>query len=291
MTLLAVLYATDIALSELRDMPIAWRSYIVGLFSSLSLLGIGFYIRAVKDAPQIAKIIISFTFYSLFGMAMTMFFQLHMPRPEPVLDEFLVMTDSWFGYHWPDAVAWVATIPNLGPFLETIYTSSFIQIFAVLVMLGYLGRFDKLDKMLLTNAVSLLLVFAVWQTFPNLSLSTYHTIPTAQEIAVNLRTDTLYGQLLLEAATDGFEEVSFFQTLGFVAFPSYHMVMLMLVVWFSWKTMLFWPIFVASFFMVPGILIHGAHHIADVFGGAIVFFIGVWISNQILARVNRVSSA
>ncbi|MFK7835413.1 MAG: phosphatase PAP2 family protein [Sulfitobacter sp.] len=278
-----ITFVAIVVLSAWRNQAIDWESFLPVYGSALGLLAIGIYIRIFKEAARFSALTIALAGYALFGVSMGIVFHIFMPRPEPVLDEFLLRFDHFFGYHWPDAVVWLATeYAWLGKTLSYIYDSSFAQLIGVIVVLAATGRTQRLDLLLLTGMIGLILTFVVWQLFPNFSMGIHYPIPSEAENAIRLVTNTAYGELLKDAALNGIPVISNGGMLGVVAFPSYHTVMACLVVWFLIGTVAFWPAVVINIAMIPAIHIHGAHHILDFIGGVAVFFAALWLSAQIL---------
>lgn len=279
---LAALVAVVI-LSAWRGQAIDWMSFQAIYGSALGLLAIGIYLRTCKQAERFACVTVALAGYALFGVSMGIVFHIFMPRPEPVLDEFLLRVDHYFGYHWPDAVAWLAReYAWLGKILSYVYLSSFAQLILVVVMLGATGRAGRLDMLLLTGMIGLFLTFVVWQMFPNLSMGIHYPIPAEAEQAIRLVTNTSYGQALKDAALNGIPVISNDTMLGVVAFPSYHTVMACLTVWFAFRTLAFWPVLLINIVMIPAIHIHGAHHILDFVGGILVFLAALRLARAFL---------
>lgn len=277
-------FVAIVILSLWRNQAIDWESFLPVYGSSLGLLAIGIYIRIFKSAERIAALIIALSGYALFGVSMGIFFHIFMPRPDPILDAFLLSFDNYFGYHWPDAVVWLAThFPTVGTALSYIYLSSFAQLIGVIVILAATGRLGRLDLLLMTGMIGLILTFVVWQALPNLTMGAQYPIPSDAEQAIRLITNTAYGNMIGDAARNGIPVISNQGMLGVVAFPSYHTVMACLVVWFLYRTVAFWPGVLINIPMIPAIHIHGAHHILDFIGGVVVFFVALWVSRLILA--------
>jgi hypothetical protein len=272
-----------VVLSEWRAQAIDWMSFFPGYASSLGLLAVGIYIRVFKAAERVAALTVALSGYALFGISMGIVFHIFMPRPEPILDEVLLQFDHLFGYHWPDAVAWLAREQAwLGKMLSYVYQSSFAQLIGAIVILGAMGRVERLNLLLLTGMIGLALTFVVWQIFPNFSMGIHYPIPSEAEQAIRLVTNTAYGEMLKDAALNSIPVISNETMLGVVAFPSYHTVMACLVVWFVFKTVVFWPTVILNIAMVPAIHIHGAHHILDFIGGIVIFFAALWLSRLFL---------
>ncbi len=281
-----------VVLSFLRDQAIDWMSFLPVYASALGLLVVGIYIRTVKSAERFAALTVALSGYALFGVSMGIVFHIYMPRPEPILDEFLLRVDHMFGYHWPDAVTWLAReMPTVGLVLSYVYLSSFAQLIVAIVILGAMGRTTQLNLLLLTGMIGLFLTFVIWQIFPNLSMGAQYPIPAEAEQAIRLITNTTYGGMIRDAALNGIPVISNDTMLGVVAFPSYHTVMACLSVWFVYKTVVFWPAVLLNIAMIPAIHIHGAHHILDFVGGVLIFFAALWLSKIYLAAGQPVDHA
>ena len=269
--LILAVVAANIVVDIQGPQRVAWGSFSLGMTAAVGFVLLsGYYRIAYKHVAWLGKGMMTVVLGAMCGLLTGILIHQHMPRPEPVLTEALLKMDLWFGYDWPKAVDWVASVPFLGTFLRWVYFSSFFQIALLMIVLAYARRNRDLDAMMFTNALALIFVFIIWQGFPNLSQSTYFPIPVETAAAASLVTHSAYGAAILELAQNGLPIVSMDRILGAVAFPSYHMVMCALVVVFARGTTLFWPYLIINIIMIPAILIHGAHHIADIFGGIVV---------------------
>lgn len=286
MALIFAIFCVDVAISIGLNRPVEWAGFGIGAGACVGLIAIGSYARVAKGMDRAAKFLLAVGLKSLFGVMMGIFFHLQMPRPEPVLTEVLLQIDHWFGYHWPAMVEWAAGYNGLGQFLRIVYLSSVAQIMVVMATLAYKRRTRDLDAMIYANAIALILVYLVWQLFPNLSQSTYLTVAPEAERATNLITNSNYGAKLLAMAQTGLNPLRAQDMLGTVAFPSYHMVLVVLVMVFARRTVLFWPLAVLNVLMMPAILIHGAHHIADVVGGAAALMAALVPSYMLVNRLH-----
>ncbi|MEP5730539.1 MAG: phosphatase PAP2 family protein [Sulfitobacter sp.] len=289
LSLAVIAFIAIVSLSAWRGQAIDWMSFLPGYVYSLALLGIGLYIRLFKAGGRLATVAIALAGYALFGISMGIVFHIFMPRPEPILDEFLLQFDHLFGYHWPDAVVWLASEQAwLGKTLSYVYMSSFAQLLLLVVVLGATDRPERLNVLLTTGMIGLFFTFVVWQLFPNFSMGIHYPIPADAERAINLVTNSAYGAMLKDMALNGIPVISMDMMLGVVAFPSYHTVMACLVVWFAYKTVMFWPALLLNIAMVPAIHIHGAHHILDFIGGIAVFFAALYAAKVFLNSRSRV---
>ena len=69
---------------------------------------------------------------------------------------------------------------------------------------------------------------------------------------------------------------------GLVAFPSIHMVMALMVAWYSRGTWAFFAFCVSSLLMIPATLLHGGHHLSDLFGGLALFALAVSLARWLV---------
>lgn len=285
--LIGAVFCTDILMTLTGDQVLAWDRLAASLTAALGLVFGGVYMRVVKGAERGAKSAVVIGLTTVFALFMLVFFSPHMPTPDPALSDSLSAMDRWLGYDWSMLSAWVADVPHLGEVLQVFYWSAFLQVVAVVGILSYLSRFRDVDRMVFANAIGLLLVFLMWQVFPNLSQSTYQTVPAETARETDLMSGSVYFQSLIEMAANSLPMGQLDRMLGQVSFPSYQIVICVLAVWFSRATILFWPIVVINLIVVPAVLIHGSHHVADLIGGVAIAAIAVGIADVLFDQLFR----
>ena len=170
----------------------------------------------------------------------------------------------------------------VGNTLAFVYNSSLFQIAALMLLLS-IKRWDRtLYRFLYAGVISLLLTVSIWAIAPSFGPGLKETIPADAASQFNLivhdRFQALMNRLILEGPTT----IPTTETVGLVAFPSFHTVMSLLVVFYSRKTALFWPVAVLNVLMIPAILGQGAHYVIDVVAGAVVFAIGAWAAAKLI---------
>ncbi|MBS3980714.1 MAG: phosphatase PAP2 family protein [Rhodobacteraceae bacterium] len=190
--------------------------------------------------------------------------------------------DAALGYHWPGLIAWLADHPALAQALGYVYHSSLAQILLTIILLAALSRTLDLHRFLLVGIVTLILAVAIWWTVPSIGPSAFQQIPEAHRLATGLYYSPAYGELLRSLVEVGPRQISPEVVTGVVAFPSYHMIMALMVVWFTRGTLAFLPAALVNTAMIPATLSHGGHHLVDLFGGLAVFALGVWIANRLI---------
>lgn len=267
-------------LSFMRSQPIAWVGFGISLLPTIGLFAAGVYIRQFKNQPKIAQLAIANSLFLGFMGISTLLIYLRFPVAELAFDQWLMRADAALGYSWPEIVQTVANHPEFGYFLRFVYLSSLPQLFVMVAYLALTGRSNTLDQALLAGTLSLLLTTIIWWIVPSVGPAAFHSLPEGLESEIGLVTNSYYAELLRTLAANGLEVIRPSDIVGTIAFPSYHTVMALLVVWFLRGTVLFIPAVILNILMIPAILSHGGHHLTDMAGGVAVFAIAAWIATR-----------
>lgn len=282
--LVGALAATCVTVAALTGQQVHWSSFAAGAVPALGLMLVGIYARVQAGRPQLALLAIANSLYLAFTAVTTLLIYLRFPVTSPVLDPMLIEIDAMLGYSWPGFVETVAAWPTIAWLLGWIYLSSLVQL---LVLVGYLALTNRpraLSGALLTGSLSLVLTTAIWWIAPSVGPAAFFDIPQDTQAAMGLVTDGAYGAYLRDLVQHGLPVIRAQDIVGTIAFPSYHTVMALLVVWYLRGTRLFWPALAVNAAMMPAILSHGGHHLVDVAGGFAVFGVAAWASTCILRR-------
>jgi hypothetical protein len=271
-----------VALALLLQRQVNWPPFVGGYVATLGLAAIGGYVRQAKSAPRVALALIGAAIFTGFTAVSSVFIFTLFPLANPLIDPTLIAVDHALGYHWPGLIAWLADYPVAAKALGYIYHSSLLQILATIVLLSTLSRDLALHRFLAVGIVTLIIAVAIWWVIPSVGPSAFQTIPEADRIATGLYYSPAYGDYLRTLAEVGPPRISPEVITGVVAFPSYHMVMALLVVWFTRGTWAFLPAAALNTAMVPATLSHGGHHLIDLIGGLLVFALGLWLANRLI---------
>ena len=276
------LLAVLMALALQRN--VNWPPFLVGYFATVGLAGIGAYVRQVKAAPRIALALVGASIFTGFTAVSSIFIFALFPMVNPLIDPTLIALDARLGYHWPDLIAWLAQYPALAQGLGYVYHSSLPQIFLTIILLAALSRELALHRFLLVGIVTLILAVAIWWAMPSVGPSAFQPIPEDHRIATGLYYSPAYGDFLRSLVEVGPPRITPEVITGVVAFPSYHMIMALMVVWFTRGTVAFLPAALVNTAMVPATLSHGGHHLIDLLGGLAVFALGLWITQRLIRQ-------
>lgn len=271
-----------VALAFALQRQVNWPPFLTGFFAAIFLAAIGVYTRRVKETPRIALALIGVAVFASFTAVSTVFILVLFPLPNPLIDLDLINLDASLGYRWTDFVNALANFPLFARGLGYLYHSSIPQIVIVIVLLSFLARQTILHRFLLVGILTLILTVAIWWLWPSVGPSAFEAIPEDVRLATGLYFDPGYGAHLVKLVQIGPPRVSPEFVTGVVAFPSYHTVMACMVIWYTWRTLVFIPALVANGLMFPALLSHGGHHLVDVGGGIAVFGVSVVLANAII---------
>ncbi len=275
---LAALLLLSLVISAVKSQPVAWAGFVLSPLPTVGLFAAGIYIRLVKNQPRIAKLAIANSLFLGFMGLTSLVIYLRFPIGELSFDRFLIKADSLVGYSWPAIVESVAAVPAIGKALGYVYHSSLIQLFGMILYLALSGRLVTLDRAMLAGTLSLLFTTIIWWVAPSVGPSVFYSIPLEIQQSIGLFSGDNYADLLRRLAEDGLAVIRTDDIVGTIAFPSYHTVMALVVVWYMRGTNWFLPVLVLNTAMIPAILSHGGHHLTDMVGGILVFAMAAWIA-------------
>lgn len=271
-------------LSSLKGAPLLW----VAEFTPVSLvclacLACGVGLRATGSRQALSLFLIYFAHLGVITMSMTILNASLFPISNPLIDPLLFRIDALIGYDWLGFVTFFSNYPEVSRLLKFVYGSHLIQIVLVILALSLNKNRERLQGMLATAVTATLLTIAFWFFFPSFGPSAFLSVPS--EIAAAASLDVAeHAAFLMRSADEGIPVLQSHNLDGMIAFPSFHIVMAVLATWFAWKTKLFPVLCVLNLAMIPATLLHGAHHIVDLFGGISFFLIALIFSRHMISE-------
>ncbi len=272
----------SLILSVIKDQPVAWQAFCVSFVPAVGLLFVGQYLRGPKAAPRLSQFAIANAIYIGFSGVIAILIYLRFPIADPLIDTQLAQMDAWLGFSWEGFVTWLAQYPAFGSFLAPVYLSSLPQLFILIGVLALMGHATRLNRALITGIFSLCFTVAFWWIWPSVGPSAYITIPSETAEAIGLFHGPELGAKLARLVSEGTPLIHPGDIMGTIAFPSYHTVMMLVVIWYLRGIWLFWPALAFNALMVPAILSHGGHYLIDALGGLIAFSIAALIAAWIV---------
>lgn len=285
-TVIVVLFLLDAILIQIKGVGVDWTGYGVTCAIGIGAIAIGQLYRTKRLEEKIALATTASGLFILFTIYCSIFNYLLLPVGDRRIDPLLIKLDAMLHYSWPEAVVYVASLPWLASLLRFIYMSSLPQLIVILIILGFLGQRERLHQFLLTGVFGALMAIAFWAVFPSSGPSAFEILPA--EVARSFVVGAAYGTELNRLALDGPSFLSPKDALGLIAFPSFHTVMACMAVWFMAQTKRVFPLFlIVNILMLPAILVHGGHHLVDVFAGFIVFGLALMVSRMLPVSTSR----
>ena len=282
LVMLGIVATLAVGVVTFLDREVAWPVFLRVVILNTGLMAFGAVIRAYRGMHRMGLAMIAVSFYMSFGTFMLILSNSFFPVIGPIIDTQLIEIDAMLGYHWAGFVEWLATYPWFGKLLGPIYTSSLIQLAVLFGILAWYNHAQQIYHLVACGTVGLALTMAIWILIPSFGPSAYQTISPEVAAAINLFTDNAYGAKLLDYAKNGIPIIAPETVKATVAFPSFHIIMACLTVWFAQKTIVFWPVLVLNILMIPATLSHGGHHLIDLIAGVLVFFLALRLSAWIL---------
>lgn len=272
--LIALLFVVDAILIAAKGIHVDYTGYFLCVLAGAGVFMLGqFYRRSGRDL-RIATALISSGLFILFTLAASIFNYLFLPIAFPTIDHVLFRVDTALGYSWAGIVVWAATYPWIGTVLFHVYSTSLPQLLLIVLTLGFTGRERLLHHFLLTGVLGASASIVFWIFFPTFGPSAYVQLPEWVSEAIPLAVGNDYGQELNRLATEGVGYLSPRNVLGLIGFPSFHIFMAAMSVWFvprHWLAMA--VILPLNLLMLPAVLVQGGHHLSDIFGGLVAFVI------------------
>lgn len=282
LALVLMLGAACLGLVAAMGRVVEWQGFAPGMLAALAIIALGGYARAAKGAERLAAPAIGVGLFMGFTAFTTLFIYALFPLPRPMIDQGLIELDARLGYDWAGFVAGLAELPGIGTALGWLYMSSLGQIIFVIVFLGVTGRETALHRFLMVGMLTMICAIAIWWLWPSVGPSAWARPEAGAAERIGLIYTPDHGAVLLDLVRNGPAVIRSQEIMGMVAFPSYHIVMALMVAWFTFRTLFFLPFALAGLGMVPATLAHGGHHLADLIAGLLVFLVCVRLAARLV---------
>lgn len=235
----------------------------------------------MSNAPRLAAAIAIGIFMGFTALSAIFIFALF-PLPNPLIDQRLIAVDAALGYDWAGFVTGLADWPpGFGRF-GWLYLGALAQMMVLIVTLAVMRRTRQMHCFLLTGVIAMTLTIAFWWLWPSIGPSAYAGIAPEVIQRIGLLTTPAVGAGWRDLVEFGPAVITPTVISGVVAFPSFHMIMALMVAFYARRTPLF-PFFAtASLCMIPATLSHGGHHLSDIFGGVVFFALAAWLSQRLV---------
>lgn len=279
--LVAAVVAIDCVWAILGHFSIDVMGYLkLALMSAGLFAGAAFY-STLRPDPRLAAMLFGAAFLCAFSASASILNYFLITVGGTPIDPLLVQADRMLGFDWYSTMVAMASYPLLNEVFFRVYNMVLPQMAILLVILAWTGRVEQVYRYCLAVGIGALIAIAFWGMFPSLGAKSLHTLPAWVEARLTLSVTTQYGRELLALMQNGPGYITPADLRGLIAFPSYHGVLAMLLIWFArpirW---LFWPYLVINSAVLISTPIQGGHHLVDVLAALPVTILSLLLAGE-----------
>jgi membrane-associated phospholipid phosphatase len=273
----AVPVAAGIVLASGMQLVIA--SFLPLVFTA-ALLGIVHHIYArVRPEPRLALTASLLALLVLAGLLAGVISHAGLRMHYPLIDAWLDGADRAMGINTPRLALMLALHPHWGTLLNLIYVSAFPAVFLTALWLGLRGQDARAWELGLGFTGGILIAATIAAFFPALGNMAYHQLDGTKGLPAGA------GSYYLEAFhyfRDGHDpRFDMRQLSGVVEFPSFHMIMALIVPYALRRTgVLGWAAIAWSVLVVVSTIAIGGHYVIDLVGGAVLWAACMWAARD-----------
>ncbi len=284
--LIGGVWALDLALLPFAPFRVVWSSFLpVALWVGVLALIAVVYTRW-RPAPRLATAARATAEVLVFVLGAAILNYLGFMAGRPLYDADLVAADQVLGFDWLGFVSWLASIPHLNGVLFLAYSSSLVQVAAIVAFLALSGRTGRLDWFVLSFMASALITIAVWVGFPSYGAYFYYFGLDRPIPGAGLAVDPSYARTLIAMHGGSFPPLRFDNVVGLIGFPSFHTCLAVLCGVALIGVRGLGPVAIAVnglvLFSVPA---QGGHHLVDVFGGIVTVLLAMWLARRMRGTI------
>lgn len=284
---LALLIA-DLALIILHTAGVDWIAYLNLSIFVMIFLSLGFLYRRSGRSTELASVTTTIGIFLLFTGSLSLFNYLLTPNPNPPIDHWLMQIDSIFGYSWPAVMSWASEHDLFNQAMRFSYVSTLPQITILIIALALTNRIRVLHSLIVSVATASLAAVLFWAVFPSIGPSAYFNLPADIVASVKPVVSTHYGAEIRSHLENGVSFLTPNEFRGMIAFPSIHIVLAGLATLHArcirW---LFLPYALVNLAVIPGVLVHGGHHLVDIPGGIALLVVALSCARMVLEPHRR----
>nr|WP_274617407.1 phosphatase PAP2 family protein [Bradyrhizobium oropedii] len=204
----------------------------------------------------------------------------------PLVDDQLLRADQLMGYDWMVFAAFFASSDLMVRIVTESYQSVFYLPSVVILCLAVKGDIATLEKFILAAIISLIITIAVFAVLPATTAWTHLGLSDTEVASFRTLPRSSEGWIdeLIRIREGSLRSLHNFHGRGLIAFPSFHCVAALLLIWASWNVR--WlriPMALANLCMLVSTPLIGGHYLVDLIGGAVVTVVSVIIAKQLHA--------
>jgi membrane-associated phospholipid phosphatase len=185
-----------------------------------------------------------------------------------LVDEALHRADLTLGLDWWAYVSLVKGNRWIGDTLALAYQSSLLQIATAVVILGLMGRKERLERMTFAFMLCILVAIAIWTLFPSFGALPLRYAEGYPPPPFHLVMNERYARSLVDLRAGAVSLLTPSNVDGLIGCPSVHAAWAALMIYSFWGVRWLGPVALAANVLVLiSIPADGGHHFIDVFAG------------------------
>jgi hypothetical protein len=278
--LVAMLAAIDCGWALLGHFSLDIAAYLrLALIAGGLMAGAAFY-STLRPEPPLAGMLFGAGFLCAFSAGASVFNYFLLTVVGKPIDPLLVEADRMLGFDWYKVLVGMADHPYLNEVFFRIYNLVLPQMAVLLIALAWSGHVEKLYRYCLAVAVGALIAIFIWAVMPSLGAKSLYTLPPDVMSRLTLSVTCEYGRDLLRLLHDGPGYITPADLRGLIAFPSYHGVLAILLIWYGrvvpW---LRWPFLAINVVVLISTPVQGGHHLVDVLASFPVAALAIFLAS------------
>ncbi len=259
---------------------IEWMTLVPVFLMAGLLTGVGVGYRALGRDEGIAAAVFVVAQIILYSNIAVLDNYLGLELRRPLNDIYLAQVDAAMGIDWWAYVNWVKSNHVIGQILTAAYLSSLPQVAVAVIALGFMKRFDRLDRFTLAFMFSSALTILLWTAFPSFGALPLHYSQGLPDPAFFLAMTKEEALKLLSLHAGPTPVLRLEELTGLIGCPSFHTALAILTVYALWGTPFLGKIAVAlNIIVLAAIPADGGHHFADLGVGAVVTLASLYLAN------------
>ncbi|WP_269929506.1 phosphatase PAP2 family protein [Aminobacter sp. HY435] len=279
----AAIFAVDTIWILGSDFQFHMQSMLTVIGITVVLAAVAWFYRTKRPMERFEVLCSETAILLAFSAAAAVLSLLMTSLDMPLIDDKLIAADAALGFDWLAYVGFVNERPWLGALSSAVYVTSLSQVALTVVVLGLMGRSERVQRFVLAVMLGALICIAISAVLPAAgALATIR--PPVEFVTKNQPiVDLDYKQAFFDLRSGAARFISLDEPRGVIAFPSYHATLSALIVLAFFRVRgWFWPLFALNFAVVLATPIDGGHHLVDALGGIVVAFVAWGLAQKFL---------
>jgi hypothetical protein len=265
------------------------RAYMLLLVAILVLVIGSLLYNRVRVDREISALFAAAAFLIAFPAGACLFSYLATTIAGPRIDDALASVDHAMGFSWLDAMALAARHPFVTGVLRLTYNSIIPQTIFLMVALGWARKSSQIYGMCIAMVVGTVLTISIWIATPSFGAFSVFHLQSLVATRLGISDDSTYANQLALMLKHGPGFISPTDLRGVIACPSYHTVQALMMTWYARKLpYIRWIAVGLNASILPATIVHGGHHLIDIFAGAAVGAISVVLADVLVSAAQRV---